>query len=165
MRAPSGLRHPDVVAAEAPTLDLRDNYRSTPEILGVAMSALALQAPLRPLNDNGHPVLVQPPPSVQPRFVRRSQGAEWVSLLWLVAIVGCLAQSCRDLKDYPRLPTSQCLQTYISQGLKSHRVGRTQQHIFGVRLPGHCFRCIHGGTCRRSHLRQGTRKHPTSSTS
>mmetsp|Transcript_6118 Transcript_6118/g.17530 ORF Transcript_6118/g.17530 Transcript_6118/m.17530 type:complete len:1094 (+) Transcript_6118:147-3428(+) len=48
---------------EAPTLDLRDNYRSTPEILGVAMSALALQAPLRPLNDNGHPVLAVSSPS------------------------------------------------------------------------------------------------------
>ena len=45
-------------AAEAPTLDLRDNYRSTPQIVDAAMAVLPLRVPLQPLQPKGPPVQV-----------------------------------------------------------------------------------------------------------
>ncbi len=47
------------MAAEAPTLELRDNYRSSPQVVDAAMAVLPLPAPLQSLKPGGPNVQVR----------------------------------------------------------------------------------------------------------
>lgn len=59
---------PDVRCAGARGYSLRDNYRSTPQVLAAALAVLPTPAPLQPLRGAGVPVQVGPTPPGPPEL-------------------------------------------------------------------------------------------------